>query len=182
MYQSIVQLLDQYLGLTMEQFLFLAVGVSLIINAVLFLWNIIQQCGIRKTRKRYENLMRGNKDVDLEELILSKFADVEEMQDIMDEHEDMMEEIRDELAMNFSKSGLVRYDAFDAMAGNLSFALAVLNQNNTGYLLNVLYGREGCYTYVKEIVEGRSEIELSEEEAEAVQKAVEQVPYDAEEK
>ncbi len=181
MYQTIVEFLNNHFGLTMEQFLFVAVGVSLIINAILFLWNIIQQVGIRKTKKRYENLMRGNKDVDLEELILSKFAEVEELQDIIDDHEDMMEELREDLDMNFSKSALVRYDAFDAMAGKLSFALAILNQNDTGYLLNVLYGREGCYTYVKEIVEGRSEIELSEEEAEALQKAIEQAPYYEEE-
>lgn len=163
------------IGITSNQFLLIAVAVSVFFVILLLLWNIKQQFSIKKLRRQYNTLMRGNKDIDLEQLILKKFEDVEKVQDIMEEHEDMMEQIREDMKIGFSKSALIRYDAFDAMSGNLSFALALLNQANDGYLLNVLYGTEGCYTYIKEIKNGEANIELSEEEQEAVELAVEQM-------
>ena len=58
------------------------------------------------------------------------------------------------------------------MGGKLSFALAMLDNNNTGWIINAMHSREGCYTYVKEIVKGESYVELAEEEAEALDKKV----------
>ena len=55
------------------------------------------------------------------------------------------------------------------MGGKLSFALAMLDNNNTGWIINAMHSREGCYTYVKEIVKGESYVELAEEEAEAAE-------------
>lgn len=165
----------EMIGITSHQFLLLAVAGSIAVIILLFFWNIKQQIGIKKLRKQYNTLMRGNKDIDLEQLILKKFEDVEKIENLMEEHEDMMEQLREEMKIGFSKSALVRYDAFDAMSGNLSFALALLNQENDGYLLNILYGTEGCYTYIKEIKNGEANIELSEEEQEAVDLAVEQM-------
>ena len=70
------------------------------------------------------------------------------------------------------KCGIVKYDAFNEMGGKLSFALALLDSNNTGWIMNAMHSREGCYTYVKEILKGESYVELSEEEAEALDRAI----------
>ena len=58
------------------------------------------------------------------------------------------------------------------MGGKLSFALALLNKENTGFVINAMHSREGCYTYIKEIIRGESYILLGEEEKEAVDKAI----------
>lgn len=58
------------------------------------------------------------------------------------------------------------------MGGKLSFALALLDSDNTGWIMNAMHSREGCYTYVKEILKGESYVELSEEEAEALDRAI----------
>ena len=42
----------------------------------------------------------------------------------------------------------------------------------SGWIINAMHSREGCYTYVKEIVKGESYVELAEEEAEALDKAI----------
>ena len=44
--------------------------------------------------------------------------------------------------------------------------------NNSGWVINAMHSREGCYTYVKEILKGESYVELAEEEAEALDKAI----------
>ncbi len=63
---------------------------------------------------------------------------------------------------------MVKYDAFDEMGGKLSFSLALLDQKNDGFIINAMHSREGCYTYIKEIVDGNSIIVLAEEEKNAL--------------
>lgn len=58
------------------------------------------------------------------------------------------------------------------MGGKLSFALALLNKENTGFVINAMHSREGCYTYIKEIINGESYILLGNEEKQAVEQAI----------
>lgn len=71
-----------------------------------------------------------------------------------------------------SKVGIVSFDAFDDVFGNQSFALAVLDQHNCGFVLTSLYGSNSSNTYVREINDGKSRIPLLSEEQEAVDKAM----------
>lgn len=80
--------------------------------------------------------------------------------------------INEEIMSNYQKLGIVKYDAFQEMGGKLSFALTLLDGNNSGYIINSMHSREGCYNYIKEIVKGESYIELSEEEAESLDRAI----------
>ena len=67
---------------------------------------------------------------------------------------------------------MVKYDAFDDVGGKLSFALAMLDSENTGFILDAIHSRDNCFFYLKEIVKGESYIMLSEEEIEALKRAV----------
>ena len=71
------------------------------------------------------------------------------------------------------KYGIVKYDAFDDVGGKLSFALAVLDSENSGFVLDAIHSRDNCFLYLKEIVRGESYIMLSEEEIEALKQAAE---------
>ena len=70
------------------------------------------------------------------------------------------------------KIGLVRYNAYKDTGSNLSFALAILNEHNTGIVLNGIYGRDTSNIYAKPIVEGKCEYALSNEEKDALDKAI----------
>ena len=72
----------------------------------------------------------------------------------------------------FSKYGVEKYDAFDDVGGKLSFALALLDRDNSGVILNAVHSRDNCFLYLKEIVKGESYVMLSQEELEALRKAV----------
>lgn len=72
----------------------------------------------------------------------------------------------------FNKYGVEKYDAFDDVGGKLSFALALLDKENTGLILNAVHSRDNCFLYLKEIVKGESYVMLSQEEVEALRKAV----------
>ena len=75
-------------------------------------------------------------------------------------------------SMTYQKMGIVKYDAFREMSGKLSYALALLDKNNDGIMINSMYSREGCYSYVKDIINGESSINMSEEEKEALNIAI----------
>ena len=72
----------------------------------------------------------------------------------------------------FNKYGIEKYDAFDDVGGKLSFALALLDKDNTCLILNAVHSRDNCFLYMKEIVKGESYVMLSQEEVEALRKAV----------
>ena len=120
--------------------------------------------------RKYEMLMSGKKGADLEKIIRIRLRDGSGQGKCQtcDERAPADQETS---ASCISKYALVKYDAFDKMAGKLSFVIALLNDENSGILLNSMHSREGCFTYAKEIVNGESYIQLSSEEKEALEQA-----------
>ena len=75
------------------------------------------------------------------------------------------------LKTGIQKIGIVKYNTFEEIGGELSYAIALLDQNDSGIVLNSLYYRDGCYTYAKQIIAGDCLTPLSEEEQEAIEAA-----------
>ena len=67
---------------------------------------------------------------------------------------------------------MVRYSAFKDTGSDLSFALALLDENNNGVVLNGIYSREMSNIYAKPVEQAKSHYTLSEEEQQAIQQAI----------
>ena len=76
------------------------------------------------------------------------------------------------MGKTFQKLGIVKYDAFKQMGGQLSFSLALLDENDNGFILNSVHSSEGCYSYTKEVRNGTCSISLGEEEQQALDMAM----------
>ena len=122
--------------------------------------------------KRYKIFMRGKDGVSLEKAFSQKFLEVDRLIEVTKNQYIEINKIKDILARTTNKIGIVKYDAFPDVGGKLSFALAMLDESNSGFVLNAIHSREGCYTYIKEIVKGESYIVLGQEEKEALRQAV----------
>jgi len=133
---------------------------------------IISICKTSSMKKKYKEFMGGSDGTSIEELIKGNLEDVNQIKKLSIENENNIKDIYEKLEYTFQKIGIVKYDAFHEMGGKLSFALALLDSDNTGWIMNAMHSREGCYTYVKEILKGESYVELSEEEAEALDRAI----------
>lgn len=127
-----------------------------------------------RLKKNYVSFMRGKNGETLEDSILEKFSDVKSIAEMADKNRQDIRELNKKMETNYQKAGIVKYDAFNEMGGKLSFAVTLLDGNNNGFIINSMHSREGCYNYTKEIVNGQSYIELSEEESESLEKAIEQ--------
>lgn len=71
-----------------------------------------------------------------------------------------------------SKYAIVHFNAFSGITGSVSFAVALLNKKNNGIILTSLYGHESCNTYIREIREGNCDVNLLEEEEQALINAI----------
>ncbi len=150
-------------------FIFLFLFVLIV---VLFVLYVSVNMKYERLKTSYSSFMRGKDGKNLEESILTKFAEIDAVVKITKQNRQDVKELMRTVDRNFQRVGIVKYDAFNEMGGKLSFAIAMLDGNNSGWVLNAMHSREGCYTYVKEIVKGESYVELSEEEAVALDKAI----------
>lgn len=146
--------------------------ILLFLVILLIILIIVQMVNTSKLKKRYESFLMGKDGKSLEKHFVSVFSDIDKLKISNKNNSDLIKVIKKNLLSTYQKMGLVRYDAFRETGGQLSFALAMLDDEDNGYLINSVHSSEGCYTYAKEIVEGTSLIDLGEEEQEALDKAM----------
>lgn len=145
----------------------------LVVVAIMLILLIINTVWIVQLRKRYRIFMTGKNAKNLEKTLIERLDQVDELIKANAANEKDIQRIFANMKFTFQKVGLVKYDAFNEMGGKLSFSLALLNETEDGFVLNAVHSREGCYTYIKEIVGGNSVLVLAEEEKEALNMAKE---------
>ena len=125
-----------------------------------------------KLKKKYNSFMEGADGKTLEDSILNRFSEIDTLKSETKAMSSDIKKISETLLSAYQKCGIVKYDAFKEMGGKLSFSLCMLDDHNDGIILTSMHSsREGCYTYVKEIIKGQSFVLLSEEEKQALTEA-----------
>lgn len=140
---------------------------------VLFVGFFILLVNNVKMNKKYKKFMQKlgdgkNLEEDLENFMYK--VDRVEKQNV--EITNFCKNLDDDISKCIQKVGIVRYSAFKDTGSDLSFAVALLNDENSGVVFNGIYSREMSNIYAKPIDCGKSTYTLSEEEAEALEKAV----------
>lgn len=149
----------------------------IVLIILLFVLLINVNMKYNRLKSSYASFTRGKDGKTMEEYVISKFDAIESISEMGRQNRQDIKEIFRKIENDYQKVGIVKYDAFHEMGGKLSFALTLLDGNNNGWLINAMHSREGCYTYIKEIVKGESYIELAEEESESLDRAIFQEAY-----
>lgn len=148
------------------------------VTIILLLFVIVLLAKIGNLNKKYKKFMGGSDAKTLEEQIISRFSELDELKKNDIQIKNKLDKVSENLFITYQKMGIVKYDAFKEMGGKLSFAMALLNKNNDGFILNSMHSsREGCYTYVKEIIKGESFVMLADEEKAALAEAIRSSDY-----
>ena len=161
-------MIEYYLGIDSDYVIMGLAALTVLLLLIVFI-NIIQ---MHKLKKKYKMFMDGKNAKTLEESILSRMDQIDHLISSTQKNESDIQKIYKNMKTTFQKVGLVKYDAFHEMGGKLSFSLALLNEINDGFIVNAMHSREGCYTYIKEIIDGNSIIALADEEQEALEMAM----------
>ena len=161
-------MIEYYLGFDSDYVLLGLSGFTILL-LIIILVNAIQ---MHNLKKKFKMFMDGKNAKTLEESIKSRMDQIDYLISSNSKNERNIKKIFENMKNTFQKVGLVKYDAFQEMGGKLSFSLALLNEINDGFIINAMHSREGCYTYIKEIIDGNSVITLGEEEKEALEMAM----------
>ncbi len=146
--------------------------VSVVLLVLLVGWFVLL-IKFSKLNKRYQNFMKkiGN-GKNIEEDLRNYLEKVEQVEKHNLENANAIKNLNSDLRKCIQKVGIVRYNAFQDTGSDLSFALALLDENDDGVVLNGIYSREMSNIYAKPVEKGKSAYTVSEEEAQAIQKAI----------
>lgn len=146
-------------------YLFIGLAAAVIILLIMV---ISLTVSFNKLSKRYKRFMGGKNAKSLEKDIMGLYEDNKLIKVSMEKNRKDIENLYRKFEGAFQKVGIVKYDAFNQMGGQLSFSLALLDENDNGFILNSVHSAEGCYSYTKEIKAGLCDIALGDEEKKAL--------------
>lgn len=152
--------------------------IILIINVMLLILYILNCMKLSKLRKNYATFMtKLGKGENINEMLEEYVKNVDEIKAENKEIIEYCQKLDDRSNDYLKKMGMVRYNAYKDTGSNLSFTLAILDNENNGFVLNGIYARDNSNIYAKPVVNGKSEYVLSNEEEEAIRKAITDVKH-----
>lgn len=149
-------------------YLVIAAIVLAVLMLTVIILLIVQIRKVSELKKRLDKFLLGKDGMSLEQDIIGLCEDNKFLKNSTDRNKKDIRNLYKQIETAYQKMGLVKYDAFNQMGGQLSFSLALLDENNNGFIINSVHSTEGCYSYTKEIKNGVSAISLGTEEAEAL--------------
>lgn len=155
---------------------FILALMALLIVQTFFMIHVNMKCN--RLKRTYSSFMKGKDGKNLEESMLEKFSQFEAVKEELERLKEELRNLEKKMKKHYQKVGIVRYNAFDGMEGNLSFALTVLDENDNGWLFDSMNTEKENHNYIKEIIKGESYIELTKEERESLERAIFQEVYD----
>ena len=147
----------------------IAITVVIIILLILLILSMLK---INRLTAKYNFFMKGKEAKSLESEIMKLFEDNRRMKDDIGKNIKDIKSLYKQIRTTYQKMGLIKYDAFSQMGGKLSFCLALLDEDNDGFLINSIHGTDSSYSYIKRIVSGQSNMDMTNEEKAALNKAV----------
>lgn len=142
---------------------YLIIGMIVII-VLLFILIFVLINSINKLESKYRRLMRGTNGKNVEELLLEKLDSIDDIRETAENTLNECSKLETKIKDCVQKVAIMRYKAFENVGSDLSFSIAMLDDNNDGILLTGIYAREESTTYAKPIDKGISRYDLSEEE------------------
>lgn len=157
---TIISALGSYAGIL--------VILLMIITVVLIFITVNLSMRVSRLQRKYRAFMRGADGSSIEKELKNRQDMVDKFDLKQDDFHENLKQIENVINKSVHKYGIVKYDAFDDVGGKLSFVLALLDDEDSGFVLNAVHSKENCFLYIKEILKGESYIMLSNEEIQAL--------------
>jgi hypothetical protein len=143
-----------------------------VLLVLLFIWVGLISYNLGLIRRSQRILTRGMTDNTLQEILAQHFVRVDGLEDRIANNERNIDILHNNELEAIQRVGMIRYDAFSDMGGELSFALALLNDHGDGIVISTITGRADNRTYAKHVRGGRPAIQPSAEETAAIKQAM----------
>lgn len=151
----------------------ISIIIILIINFILFITVIISNARISKMNKNNKEFMQKiGTGKDISEDLNSYMDRIIALEEALSETHSYCKQLENKMKNCMQKVGIVRYNAYNDAGNDLSFVVALLDEKNNGVVFNGIYSREMSNIYAKPIVDGKCKYNLTKEENEALNKAI----------
>ena len=152
------------------------IGIQTIIIIVCLIWTAMLSFKMRKRRKLFDQLLTiGNTDESLEAVLDRLFDRIDKVEKTNQSIEEKNRTLADVISKQKGNVGIVRFHAFGNEGNDLSFSIAMIDQEESGFVLTSIYGRDESRVYAKPLEKGNSIYLLTEEEKKAIQDAKKKV-------
>lgn len=138
---------------------------------ILVLWLLLLTLGFGWIFYYFFHLSKDVKKDNLIKVLEQVLTKQENVSKLLAETQSKVTGFESEGKLHVQKIGLVRFNPFKEVGGDHSFSLALLDGKNTGFVITGLHTRERTRVYLKGVVNGKSDLELSEEEKKALSSA-----------
>jgi hypothetical protein len=166
-------------GLDLRLILIIASGFAGIMLVVLLIYIAVLHHRLNRLMKKYELFMKDGDGKSVEAKLREDVLQLRELSDSLDLLHATQKDILSVQNQCLRKLGFVKYNAFDNIGNNLSFALTILDGKNDGFCLSSVYGRNESRIFAKPVKEGKCMYSMSEEEKESLDAALQSAGDDA---
>ncbi len=125
-----------------------------------------------RSNKKIDTLLERGKIKDFKDIFLSQNEKNKTLEEKIKESISRIKQLEGLSERVIQKVGLVRFNSLNNLGGNQSFVIALLDKQNNGFVISSIFIEEGNRVYSKQIKNGKSEHNLSEEEKQALEKAI----------
>ncbi|WP_051671687.1 DUF4446 family protein [Oribacterium sp. P6A1] len=155
-----------------ELILLVISSAALLVGVIALAISVNANVRYKKLYRQYDYFMRGKNARTLQDFFIDLQNQVNVLIEEDSKNKEVMRILNKNIRASFQKFGLIKYNAFGGMGGNMSFAIALLDYTNTGFVINSVHSREGCFLYIKDVDAGTTEVELGAEERLALEQAL----------
>ena len=160
--------MDQIVGFVKDYNAYFSMGL-LVFSLLLFIYMLVMSSRISRLAKCKSKKLAEASAEEIADAVTEQSAFISRLQDRLDGAMVRQMDLGQALAGCIQKANVVRFNAFEDVGGEQSFALSLLDDKNNGVVISSLYGRQDCRLYVKTITNGTAERALSKEEQQAIE-------------
>jgi len=157
--------------LAFDPILLVILAILSVLSIFSFLMMIFARVELSRIKERYDALIEYLGDGESKDILLECANTIRNLEYENRVQEKELSEVFSILSSCVQKVSIIRYNAFDNVGSDLSYSIALLDNEDNGVVLSSLYGRESSTAYAKPITSGQSKYVLTEEEREAISSA-----------
>lgn len=144
----------------------------LVVLLIMLIWIIALSVQLKRTKRRFSKVIGNSSADNVDEVLLNMQASLQQLQATNEMQQKELSTIRGEMKKMKSRVGIHRYNAFAQQGGSdMSFSIAILDDEKDGLVLTGIHSREESYMYAKPVEKGQSSYSLSPEEKQVIDQA-----------
>lgn len=151
------------LNLLAGQHIFIITVLLAVVIFILLIMLVMTRKKLAVMQDKYDYFTKGS-EVNIDQVLTRTLQELEKTQAELQQLQQKHGQLREQVKCCIQKVKMERYDAFDAMGGEMSYSILLADENNDGIILTSIYGREDNRCYAKDVKGGKSSYVLAEEE------------------